>query len=118
MGSGAHGALSSMAFNTVKLGQIAAAHGDIQTALANYREGLAIHERLKMPREAQQIREFIAQAEAAERRPDKLDDAIAAWIASDAQDEAAAQSLLALLNTIANAVVEASRAADSPAAES
>jgi tetratricopeptide (TPR) repeat protein len=52
-----------VAFNQVKLGQVAHARGDQATALAYYREGLAIFERVGMPREAAQVREFIAQAE-------------------------------------------------------
>jgi tetratricopeptide (TPR) repeat protein len=47
------------AFELVKLGQVAQARGDAATALARYREGLAIFERLGMP-EAQQVRGLIA----------------------------------------------------------
>jgi tetratricopeptide (TPR) repeat protein len=51
------------AFETVQLGQVAASRGDTQTALARYREGLTIFERLGMPRECQQVRAMIAKLE-------------------------------------------------------
>jgi tetratricopeptide (TPR) repeat protein len=53
-------AIDLIAFNTVKLGQIAQARGERETALARYREGLAIFEQLGMPRESQQVRDMIA----------------------------------------------------------
>ncbi len=56
------GVVEHLAFATVKLGQVAQARGDAQTALARYREGLAIFERLGMP-EAQQVRGMIANLE-------------------------------------------------------
>jgi hypothetical protein len=57
------GDLQGVAFNTVKLGQVAAARGDPNHALERYRKGLAIFERLGMPRETQQVREIIAELE-------------------------------------------------------
>jgi tetratricopeptide (TPR) repeat protein len=51
---------ADIAFNTVKLGQIAQMRGDLEAALARYREGLAIFEKLGMPRESQQVRQMIA----------------------------------------------------------
>ncbi|MDX9993587.1 MAG: tetratricopeptide repeat protein, partial [Anaerolineales bacterium] len=48
------------AFELVKLGQIAQARGERETALARYREGLAIFEKLGMPRESEQVRGLIA----------------------------------------------------------
>ena len=53
----------SIAFSTVKLGQVAEGEGDIAAALAHYRDGLTIFEQLRMPREAQQVRAMIAAAE-------------------------------------------------------
>ncbi|MCI0477308.1 MAG: tetratricopeptide repeat protein, partial [Anaerolineales bacterium] len=57
------GHLEGAAYDTVKLGQVAQARGDRETALARYREGLAIFERLGMPRETAQVRELIAELE-------------------------------------------------------
>ncbi len=51
-----------IAFATVKLGQISEARGDAETALARYRQGLAIFERLGMP-EANRVRQMIARLE-------------------------------------------------------
>jgi hypothetical protein len=62
------GDIAGVAFATVKLGQIDEIQGDLNSALARYREGLAIFERLGMPRETQQAREFITQAAAQQRR--------------------------------------------------
>jgi tetratricopeptide (TPR) repeat protein len=56
------GSVEHLAFATVKLGQVARARGDTATALARYREGLAIFERLGMP-EAEQVRQMIAALE-------------------------------------------------------
>jgi len=53
------GDVALVAFNTIKLGQIAQARGDAQTALSSYREGLAIFEKLGMPGETAQVREMI-----------------------------------------------------------
>ena len=47
--------IDGIAFRTVKLGQISQARGDKETALARYRDGLAIFERIGMP-EANQVR--------------------------------------------------------------
>ena len=55
-------AIDMVAFNTVKLGQVAQARGDIETASARYHEGLAIFERLRMP-EARQVQEMLARLE-------------------------------------------------------
>jgi hypothetical protein len=52
-----------VAFTTIYLGQIAQARGDKESALARYREGLAIFEKLGMPRESQQVRQMIASLE-------------------------------------------------------
>ena len=51
------------AFELVKLGQVAEARGDKETALSRYREGLAIFETMGMPRESQYVRELIARLE-------------------------------------------------------
>ena len=110
------GDLSGIAFSTVKLGQLAQAEGDISAALANYREGLTTFERLNMPRESQQVRDMIAQAEAATQPTVPLDAAISAWIAKEQADEKT-QALLALLDRIASAVVLACRAADAAGRE-
>jgi len=56
------GHLEGVAFDTVKLGQVAQARGDAATALARYREGLVIFERLGMP-QAEQVRQMIAALE-------------------------------------------------------
>jgi len=56
---------AGIAFQTVQLGQVAQARGDRETALARYREGLAIHERLGMPRETEQVHQMIAALEGA-----------------------------------------------------
>ena len=56
------GHVDGVAFSVVKLGQVAQASGDKETALARYREGLAIFERMGMP-EAEQVRGMIAQLE-------------------------------------------------------
>lgn len=50
------------AFELVKLGQVAQARGDKETALSRYSEGLEVFERMGMP-EAQQVREMIASLE-------------------------------------------------------
>jgi tetratricopeptide (TPR) repeat protein len=57
------GVIEHAAFATVKLGQVAQARGDREGALARYREGLAIFERLGMPRETAQVRQLIASLE-------------------------------------------------------
>ncbi|MBM4422620.1 MAG: tetratricopeptide repeat protein, partial [Chloroflexi bacterium] len=57
------GSLEHVAFSTVKLGQLAQARGDKESALARYREGLALFERIGMPRESAQVREMIARLE-------------------------------------------------------
>ncbi len=54
--------IDGIAFRTVKLGQISQARGDKETALARYRDGLAIFERIGMP-EANQVRGMIANLE-------------------------------------------------------
>ena len=56
------GSLQHSAFATVKLGQVAQACGDIETALSHYREGLEIFKRMDMP-EAEQVRQWIASLE-------------------------------------------------------
>jgi ATP/maltotriose-dependent transcriptional regulator MalT len=58
----AAGSASDVAFAAVKLGQVAEARHDRATALACYRDGLAIFERLGMP-EARQVRQMIADLE-------------------------------------------------------
>jgi len=50
---------SEIAFNTVKLGQVAQGRGDVSTARVRYQEGLAIFQRLGMP-EANQVRSMLA----------------------------------------------------------
>jgi tetratricopeptide (TPR) repeat protein len=57
------GVAEHLAFAKVKLGQVAQARGDAETALARYREGLTIFERLGMPRETEQVRGMIAALE-------------------------------------------------------
>ncbi|HUW10312.1 MAG TPA: tetratricopeptide repeat protein, partial [Anaerolineae bacterium] len=61
--AGRLGQTDAIAFNTVKLGQIAQARGDAAAALARYREGLVVFERLGMPRETEQVRHMIASLE-------------------------------------------------------
>ncbi|MDX9833384.1 MAG: tetratricopeptide repeat protein, partial [Anaerolineae bacterium] len=56
------GSVEHVAFAAGKLGQVAEARGDGSTALAHYREALAIFEQLGMP-EAQQVRRMIAHLE-------------------------------------------------------
>jgi hypothetical protein len=56
-------AVEHVAFATVKLGQVAQARGNPDEALILYREGLAIFERIGMPREIAQVRQLIAQLE-------------------------------------------------------
>ncbi len=63
------GDVERVAFDTTKLGQLAQARGDRETALARYREGLALFERLGMPRETAQVREMIAELEKPDRSP-------------------------------------------------
>jgi hypothetical protein len=106
---------SGMAFNTVKLGQVAQAQGDAEVAIARYREGLAIFERLGMQREAQQVRELIASL--AHLASPSLSEAIAAWTHDVSDDQSRLQALLPLLNRIAGMVVQTGRANDSDAAE-
>ena len=91
------GHLGGAAIDTVKLGQLAQARGDAETALARYREGLAVFERLDMP-EAAQVRQMIAALEGgaeAAASPDPLHRltarARAAGAAGDAAGAVAAQ---------------------------
>jgi hypothetical protein len=53
------GHIEGAGFDIIKLGHIAQARGDAQTALTNYREGLAIFEKLGMPREIAQVSALI-----------------------------------------------------------
>ncbi|HEU4325034.1 MAG TPA: tetratricopeptide repeat protein [Roseiflexaceae bacterium] len=103
---------AEIAFITVKLGQIAAAQGDLAGALEHYRAGLAVFERLGMPREAGQVREFITEAKAAQQPALTLDAQIQGWLRSGAPDAQRIPDLLALLNTIAATVVAVQRAGD------
>jgi tetratricopeptide (TPR) repeat protein len=56
------------AFEIVKLGQIAEARGDIETARNRYAEGIAIFEKMGMP-EANQVRQMLAAVEGASPAP-------------------------------------------------
>jgi tetratricopeptide (TPR) repeat protein len=103
-----------IAFCTVKLGQVAQGRGDQATALARYQQGLAIFERLRMPREIQQVRALIA---ALDQTTPSLAEAIAAWINDPGDDQTRLQHLVALLNRIVNEVVQTVRQADRQAAE-
>lgn len=57
-----------IAFNTVKLGQVAQARGDLTGALAKFDQGLAIFERLGMP-EAAQVQQIMANLQATGTQP-------------------------------------------------
>jgi tetratricopeptide (TPR) repeat protein len=103
-----------IAFCTVKLGQVAQGQGDQATALARYRQGLAIFARLRMPREIQQVRSLIA---ALDQTTPSLAEAISAWINDPGDDQTRLQHLVALLNRIAGEVVQTVRQADRQAAE-
>jgi tetratricopeptide (TPR) repeat protein len=62
-----------IAFQTVKLGQVARARGDQVYALTAYQEGLQIHEQLGMPSETEQVRQMIAALQGAiPSHPDPL----------------------------------------------
>lgn len=85
------------AFEIVKLGQVAQARGDHETARSRYGEGLAIFERLGMP-EANQVRQMIASLESDDQPAAPADPlrqliarARAAAQSGDVQDAIAAQ---------------------------
>jgi tetratricopeptide (TPR) repeat protein len=80
------GVVEHLAFATVKLGQVAQARGETETALARYREGLAIFQRLGMPRETAQVQQMIARLE--NRRPRRSQRTPRSDAASDADDVA------------------------------
>jgi tetratricopeptide (TPR) repeat protein len=74
----------SIAFDTVKLGQIAQARGDPATALARYRQGLAQFERLGAQREIAQVQQLIAELESGAGAP-SADDPVAQALAAARQ---------------------------------
>ena len=57
------GYISDVAFNIVKLGQVAKARGDKETALSRYRESLALFEKLGAQPLVVQVKQLIASLE-------------------------------------------------------
>ncbi len=75
-----------VAFQTVKLGQLAQAQGDRTTALVRYQEGIAVFDRLGMTRESGQVRQMIASLDGAQTG-DPLQRTVAEARAADSRDD-------------------------------
>lgn len=76
------GDLEGTAFDTTKLGQLRQAHGDNESALVHYREGLKLFEKLDIQEKVDELKQMIASLEESiAREESQADDELAQAIA-------------------------------------